>query len=105
VPKPVERATTKVCGPAYLFSIRIFDRALHLGGQDPVVLGKPGKQVSLCRVGCAFGDPFAAGSLSAKLFQMRLHVPHPDAPAETKLVGSRSTLRTSNIASKIMIGR
>jgi hypothetical protein len=83
----------------------ILDRVLYLRGQNPVVLSKPGKQVSLRRVRCEFSDPFAVDGLSAKLFQVRLHVPHPDALGGAKLVGSRSTLRTSNIASKIIIGR
>jgi hypothetical protein len=83
----------------------ILDRVLHLGGQNPVVLGKPGKQVSLRRVRCEISDPFAVGGLGAKLFQMRLHIPHPGGLGGAKLVGSRSTFRTSNNASKIMIGR
>jgi hypothetical protein len=83
----------------------ILDRVLHFRSQNPVVLGKPGKEVSFRRVRSEMSDPFAVGGLGAKLVQMRLHIAHSDALGGAKLAGSRSTLRTSNNASKIMIGR
>jgi hypothetical protein len=49
------------------------------------VLSKPGKQVSLRLNRCKLGDPFAVGGLGAKLFQVRLHIPHLDAPGGAKL--------------------